>query len=527
MTTSLCQGTFAPSGLFYANVVCHASRDAVVILPLSPDTYPEGAITEVPASLVSRFELKTKVSALCWVQAASKTTKNTKRKQNGASTKTTAAAEYYLAVAHVNGISIYSPFSTEPISTLETDVIGMCGSQNSADLWVLGSQGSVKKFDVTTEVVKTEFTYKKDTDVKLICTISLDGEEHLVLCSDKLSVISPDAPSKPVFTTRKNKAHTQITAVAQAGSALYITREDTTEIQMIDIEGKRKAVFEVSSVPSSVAVFDIEGSEIMAAISAETFEFFTDVSVAKITTNYPCLAGLHNYQNKFISACNSGAAATFVVTPWAHGETVLQCKVPAGCSKKAKTEATTVIVGAEAVDKEGLTEGEAYALLIASLDSSTVGRVVASQQVEDAVREIVQKLTSAQAVQLFEALSTMVSASPSRSTQANVWLKWTLLAHGGYLAKQPAQIQQLIALKQALVAGTKGLTAMLGLQGRLEFLKSQLALRNEIANGHESEEEAEDEVEVITSDNLVYANGEIDDVVSEESGADEDDEDEE
>jgi len=75
-----------------------------------------------------------------------------------------------------------------------------------------------------------------------------------------------------------------------------------------------------------------------------------------------------------------------------------------------------------------------------------------------------------------------------------VWVQWTLVTHGGYLATQPDLIKKLAELNRVIDERAKGLQSLLSLKGKLDMLEAQMALRRSMqsqSRGIEDEDEDE------------------------------------
>lgn len=133
----------------------------------------------------------------------------------------------------------------------------------------------------------------------------------------------------------------------------------------------------------------------------------------------------------------------------------------------------------------------------------------------DAVRATIERLAAGQAEALLFALAARLAARPGRASGLMVWLQWTLVAHGGYLARRPDVGRRLGALQRAVRERAAGLGPLLALKGRLDMLAAQVELRRRRGV---AEEEAGDEGVV------VYVEGEEEDEVLEQAvlGAEED-----
>ena len=88
-----------------------------------------------------------------------------------------------------------------------------------------------------------------------------------------------------------------------------------------------------------------------------------------------------------------------------------------------------------------------------------------------------------------------------------IWVQWSLVAHGGYLASQPQLVKQLATLNKVLKERANGLQPLLSLKGRLDMLHAQLDFRRRVQR--EAANEEEDEA-------VIYVEGEDDYVSSDD-----------
>lgn len=157
---------------------------------------------------------------------------------------------------------------------------------------------------------------------------------------------------------------------------------------------------------------------------------------------------------------------------------------------------------------------------------------------EENIKISVQRLESAQAVLLLERLADKISKSPGRAGQLMIWIKWTLIAHGGYLVQVPNLAKSLSSLHLTLSNKVGMIPRLLTLQGRVEMLRTQLQMRKDIAeqvNGaanrraiaaaeNDDDSDVDDEVAYIEDENMLIVNGE-EDYDEDESEEDDDNED--
>ena len=114
----------------------------------------------------------------------------------------------------------------------------------------------------------------------------------------------------------------------------------------------------------------------------------------------------------------------------------------------------------------------------------------------------VRKLPSPMAVTLLENLAERLARKPGRAGSLGEWVRWTLVAHGGYLVTLPNLVRTLAGLYSTLNTRAGALPRLLALQGRLDMLSAQVQLRHNIrsANAGESED--------VSDEGVLYVEGE-------------------
>ena len=127
------------------------------------------------------------------------------------------------------------------------------------------------------------------------------------------------------------------------------------------------------------------------------------------------------------------------------------------------------------------------------------------------IRSTIQRLQSPLVADLLQRLAERLYKRPGRAGPLMVWVQWSLVAHGGYLAGQPQVLKKLKALSQVVKERASGLQSLITLKGKLDMLGAQLELRQSIQESRAGmfDEDEEDP-------NVIYIEGEDDDVSSED-----------
>ncbi|KAF6817660.1 U3 small nucleolar RNA-associated protein [Colletotrichum plurivorum] len=130
----------------------------------------------------------------------------------------------------------------------------------------------------------------------------------------------------------------------------------------------------------------------------------------------------------------------------------------------------------------------------------------------DTLQQTIERLDSSLAGVLLTKLATRLHRRPGRAGSLMIWVKWTLIFHGGALAVQPKVLERLVSLQKVLNERSRGLPSLLALKGKLDMLEGQMQLRKTRSRrqrpalqGREEEEEYEDEEE-----GAIYVEGEED-----------------
>lgn len=91
----------------------------------------------------------------------------------------------------------------------------------------------------------------------------------------------------------------------------------------------------------------------------------------------------------------------------------------------------------------------------------------------------VRRLDATLAVVLLEQIASRIARRPGRSADLGMWVRWTIVVHGGYLASLPGLVRTLSSLHGVLATRAATLPRLLALQGRLDMVHSQIELRRE------------------------------------------------
>lgn len=96
---------------------------------------------------------------------------------------------------------------------------------------------------------------------------------------------------------------------------------------------------------------------------------------------------------------------------------------------------------------------------------------------QSTIRSTIQRLQSSFVASLLQSLAERLHRKPGRAGLLMVWVQWSLVAHGGYLAGQPQVMRRLKSLSQVVRERANGLRPLLVLKGKLDMLGAQIELR--------------------------------------------------
>ena len=121
------------------------------------------------------------------------------------------------------------------------------------------------------------------------------------------------------------------------------------------------------------------------------------------------------------------------------------------------------------------------------------------------VRATIERIDSSLAMILLERLAERLHSRPGRAGSLMVWIQWTIVAHGGYLASQPDFMKKLSSLYRVVSERANSLHSLLALKGKLDMLEAQLNLRKAMQGRSRANVLGEDEDE-----GVIYVEGQED-----------------
>jgi U3 small nucleolar RNA-associated protein 5 len=98
------------------------------------------------------------------------------------------------------------------------------------------------------------------------------------------------------------------------------------------------------------------------------------------------------------------------------------------------------------------------------------------------IKSTIQRLDSPLAGTLLQKLAERLHKRPGRAGSLMVWVQWSMVTHGGYLATQKGLIKQLAEVNRVIDERSKALQHLLSLKGKLDMLEAQIQLRRSMQN---------------------------------------------
>lgn len=127
------------------------------------------------------------------------------------------------------------------------------------------------------------------------------------------------------------------------------------------------------------------------------------------------------------------------------------------------------------------------------------------------IRNTIERIDSSLAGILLNKLAARLYRRPGRAGNLMIWVKWTLIAHGGALSSQPKVVQSLNGLQKVLAERAKGLNSLLALKGKLDLLEGQMELRRKMKRGTALIKDGENDDEEDADENVIWVEGETQD----------------
>ena len=178
--------------------------------------------------------------------------------------------------------------------------------------------------------------------------------------------------------------------------------------------------------------------------------------------------------------------------------------------------------------KKGSVTGTVTVILSQALQSNDHSLLenVLNNRDERVIRDTIVRLKPNLSVILLERLAERIARQTHRQGALNVWVKWCLIIHGGYLVTIPNLLKTLSSLHSTLRNRGNTLNRLLALETRLDICLDRLKINNTPDEALYGDEEQEIDLSIENEDDVEY-NEELDDADLIENGEEGDSEEEE
>lgn len=131
----------------------------------------------------------------------------------------------------------------------------------------------------------------------------------------------------------------------------------------------------------------------------------------------------------------------------------------------------------------------------------------------NSVRSTIERLPSTLVANLLRRLAERLHKRPGRAGNLMVWVQWSIVSHGGYLAGRQDIMKELGSLNRVIKERASGLQPLLTLKGKLDMLSAQLELRRSMQKASTMDEDDEEE-------GVIYVEGQDESDSDEEAATD-------
>lgn len=558
------------SRLYLASVISKPGRNEVQFYPLRTSS----SQNETPSIRRIELHIDAQIVDVTWLndaeQPAASPKKSAKRKadenpaenghaahQNGTTpAEHKPSAQLLLAVAFDLGeVLALSPMSDAHVGrfTCAERAVGVTRSTQENHVWVLSESAKLHEVHATSgEPGKTLNLAKTDAELLHVRTTLFrpknrpqNDTDPLLLASSTLFLVDARRARKNVVAefAGDDKPIALVLGVASDASLALVARENSSTVEVFDLADSSQPPqkFEcTSSLISGICGLGPDHFVVFTARGAEVFALSGDAQkpVGQIVTSHPDiqLENMYVGADGVVGVWYDGNQPRFVAVSenaLFDGPHTVAIDARERASGDDDDEAPDITFTAvESTEIDNLPSAQLFKELSAQLTKKKVlsGAVVQLCQAndnEDNIKETVRHLSRtdqclAMVDALFRAVSARVAEDPSRRLSLSIWLKWLLLLHGNYIARQPALGDSTRRVQQKLSESLALMAKLLALQGRLQLLKAQAELRSRVAQNDESgdDDEAEERAMDTLNDtynttgveeSVVYANGENDD----------------
>lgn len=561
MTISTC---FDQSGKYFASVISKNGRNEVQIFTIGD------SMSSTSESVVKHeLEQSAKVKSVCWAYEDEKKVASKKRKaadESISSNGSRATKSYFVVSLEGGELYVFNPIGSSPKSYASSGLIAPSW-KNNASVWSV-QENTIHEVSVVSGKLTKSLKVEEEKSYRLVH--SVENELLLVLLAGEagsLYLVDASKTTKKCLISKFIGSSSDIQSIDQSkvnSEVFAIVRESDPMVYLYSINGGEEPVGKLNVESDEVDAVkfvssnDEDEEEYLFAFTKEgikVFDVTSNAQVGQITVSGSIFKDISKLEDgRLVGVWYDKNEPRFEIIHKVAGQVVIGEEaeeedddeevedIEANSDTDNEYDEELLLARKKQVTKN-ISADELYSKLSKLLNNHTSNKekIVELCSQNDNENNIKQSLklfsTDLENSQLiknfFDVVSKEVSQHPTRTKPLSIWLKWSLLTHGGYIANQADQKDNLKNLQKGLSNGMKLMPKLLSLQGRLNLLKSQMELRNRISSNEslEYDEEADiteegntvNETTMNGEDTIIYANGETDDFVL---NGEEDDEDE-
>lgn len=539
------------SGTYFTNIISQNGRNEIQIYHIDKSI---GKPTISQSSTVKvNLDAHETILDYCWVNSSSvedfnSPKKRAKRNQRDELQNNDEITSVSLVLSIKGGdILIASPNSDKIVNRIsnENELFRLSQSLNEDSIYGITENSTIEEISLSSNKLIKGTQFNEDRDITYLKSVKYEigskgnKSQYILLGSQNLYLADISKIPRKALVSRfpVPKTNNPITNIIQSNidaNIIYVTRASEKEVYIYNLsDPKFTELFSADSTIMDLQLISTENEEALAIITDKAVQMFN----YKIGTRCEILTNHDDarFSNIFLSGTTLMGVWYDVNEPkfteinWTFSSTGA-IKVPIEYNRLNNvTElAENNIIIPDSIEINNLASTELFDKLVSLLNKDGIDQqgifdLCSSNDDEINIKEAVKLFSTSSDITpdsinvLFGVISSEVARDPSKSTALSIWLKWLLLAHGGYIAKQPQNNRTLKNLQQGLTDGLKVMPILLGIQGRLQLLKAQTELRESLYNNNDDDSEDDmDETEGnitagTNSESFYFANGENDD----------------
>ncbi|KAG7661239.1 UTP9 [[Candida] subhashii] len=454
-----------------------------------------------------------------------------KRSLNG-SQKETSNYDVLVVVLGNGELLSLSPSSSTVISKVSLDdKINKLIKAHQDSIWALTADGKhVIKYSMRDQSVVKKYQLPASVNtVEILTGTKLRGKSQYLALAASNILIGKLSKNKFVKDNEfKLESSGKISSIIQLeqSSDLIAFVSNSKELYVVDVSKGNKARKVPCDHPiDNISTLTFENKEYIVIKTNECIQLIDveeeEEEVVKSITANDTISGVISVDGlRLVGIFKRGNDLAAVGIDWESSDKSIVLNIEGTSSNQNESLSKTKIFVPEAEETRDIEADEALEKLLSILgekeiNKQAVANVCATTKNADTIKEVVKNLATGEnkvsgcIEKLYAVANEEVAKDASSSESFGIWLKWILLTYGGAIAKQSNELDNLRNLQNQLSQGLKILPNLIAIQGRLQLLKLQAEVReNQISNQDGESNENKDQEE-----DIIYANGEGDDII--------------